>query len=528
MKSSLMGLSLFCLIQTATANIIDHPTEIIIALKKNHSIEKMDFSFSHSVRKLTGAVKHRGELVLLELPKALKSVTYIKELNNRPDILWAEANPIFIGDPREFTPNDPRFPEQFHHKIMLSEKAWGFSKGKSEVIVAVTDDGYNLEHEDLSAIYFRNELEVPDNGVDDDENGYIDDVIGWNFNENNNNVGVSGWNGSHGTHVAGIVAADFDNGLGVVGHGPKIKVMPLKFFGDRAWTGAMIMEAYKYAADNGAKIITTSYNIDGMSKKKIYLEAVSYAHDKGLIIFNSAGNGNEKQSPRTKLSKVVLVASGRSAANTSKHDKKSRFSNYGHGVDIMAPGDPILSASKLGKYIEMSGTSMAAPNAAGAAALIWSVNPQWSRNQVIAKLMSSADDVDALNPEYKHELGNGRVNSFRALTEEVRPPSVRQAWYSKKEKLINIHLKGILDETGISRGGIILENSKGNLMSSSLRAVIKYDIGVNILQYKVTAKRGSYRVRMISSAFKGPFGDELDGDSDGTAGGEFVLDFKID
>ncbi|MCF6295438.1 MAG: S8 family serine peptidase, partial [Flavobacteriaceae bacterium] len=143
-------------------------------------------------------------------------------------------------------------------------------------------------------------------------------------------------------------------------------------------------------------------------------------------------------------SKVILVASTQSAADASKHDQRSRFSNYGLGVDVAAPGNPILSTSKLGKYIAQSGTSMAAPNAAGAAALIWSVNPDWSRDQVLAKLMTSSDDIDALNPRYKHKLGNGRVNSFRALTEEVKAPSVRQAWYFKKNKLVNIHFLYVL------------------------------------------------------------------------------------
>ncbi len=90
------------------------------------------------------------------------------------------------------------------------------------------------------------------------DSGYIDDVIGWSFNEGTNNPDVAGYHGGHGTHVAGIIGADFNNGLGVVGHGTKIKVMPLKFYGTKSWTGAMILETYKYAVANGATISTTS------------------------------------------------------------------------------------------------------------------------------------------------------------------------------------------------------------------------------------------------------------------------------
>lgn len=528
MKSSLLGLLFFGLLSTSFATVVDHPTEIIVAFKKGASLEKANLSLYKSFKELDFEASHRGGLYKFELPQALESKSYIEELNNRPDVLWAEANPVFIGNPMEFAPNDPEYVKQHHHKIIQSEKAWDVSTGVAEVIVAVTDDGYKMDHEDLAGIYYHNPGEIADNGVDDDGNGYIDDVIGWNFNENNNNPGVSGWNGGHGTHVAGIVAADFDNGKGVVGHGTKIKVMPLKFYGSKSWTGEMILETYKYAADNGAKIITTSYNIDGMSKKKIYQEAVDYAYKKGLIIFNSAGNGNAHQSARTKVTKLLLVASTQSGADTAKHDVRSKFSNYGFGVDIAAPGNPIYSTSKSGAYVDMSGTSMAAPNAAGVAALIWSVNPTWTRDQVVAKMMTSSDEIDGINKKYEHKLGNGRVNSFKALTDEAKAPVIRQAWYADGNKTLNLHIRGVLNPKSFTRGGIILENSKGNLITGALKALNKYEIGTNILRYEISADPGNYRVRVLPSAFKGPFGNELDGDNDGTPGGEFSLDFEIE
>ena len=528
MKSSLVGVALMLFMTLGHATVVDHPTEILVAFKKGASLEKSNFTAYKSFKELDFEAEHRGGIYKFELPQALKADRYISELNNRPDVLWAEANPVFVGDPREFAPNDPEYTKQHHHKIIQSELAWDYSTGGEEVVVAVTDDGYKMGHEDLAGIYFRNAGEIADNGIDDDGNGYIDDTIGWNFNENNNNPGVKGWNGGHGTHCAGIVAADFNNGKGVVGHGPKIKVMPLKFYGSKSWTGEMIMETYKYATDNGAKIITTSYNVDGMSAKKIYQEAVAYAYNKGLIVFNSAGNGYKEQSPRTKNTQLILVASTQSGADTTKHDLRSRFSNYGYGVDVAAPGNPIYSTSKSGKYVDMSGTSMAAPNAAGVAALIWSVNPEFTRGQVLAKLMRNSDDIDGINGTYKTKLGNGRVNSYKALAETVKGPTVRRGWYADGNKTLNIHVHGILDPSSFTRGGIILENDKGELIAGGVKALNKYEMGTNVLRYKVLASTGNYRVRVMPNAFKGPFGNELDGDRDGTPGGEFVLDFEVE
>lgn len=520
MKSSLLGLVVAGLFSTSLfAKVVDHPTEILVAFKKGSTLEKSNINFYKSMKELDFRADHRGGIYKLELPQALNASLYISELNQREDVLWAEANPVFLGDPREFVPNDPEYGKQFHHQIIQSERAWDISTGEAEVIVAVTDDGFKLDHEDLAGIYYRNENEIPDNGIDDDNNGYVDDVVGWNFNEGNNNPDVAGWHGGHGTHCAGIVAADFNNEKGVVGHGTKIKVMPLKFYGSKAWTGEMVMETYKYAVDNGAKIITTSYNIDGMSTKKIYQEAVAYAYNKGVIVFNSAGNGNRQQSARTKLTQLFLVASTQSGSDTSKHDVRSRFSNYGYGVDIAAPGNPIYSTSKSGKYVDMSGTSMAAPNAAGLAALIWSVNPDYTREQVLATLMKSSDDIDELNPNYKNELGNGRINSYRALSEEPGAPKIRRGWYADGNKMLNLHLHGILDPNSFTRGGIILENDKGELLAGALKLTKTYELGTNVLRYEVKADPGSYRVRVLPSAFKGPFGNQLES--------EFSLDFEI-
>jgi subtilisin family serine protease len=245
-------------------------------------------------------------------------------------------------------------------------------------------------------------------------------VHGWNFDANNNDP-TPGEQNSHGTHVAGIIGAVKSNALGVAGIAPKVKVMPIKFYGENRWTSAIVFNSYKYAMDNGAKIINTSYNIDGFINDKIYLEALAYVKEKNGLVFNSAGNNGQKDPPRRSLSDIVLVCS--TQANRLKpqlDDVISKFSNYGQGIDLCAPGDPILSTVNgqyqgQYRYGELSGTSMASPVAAAVAALIWSRNPSLTNQEVLNKLLESTDNIDEKNPRFRGLMGSGRINALKAV-----------------------------------------------------------------------------------------------------------------
>jgi len=196
--------------------------------------------------------------------------------------------------------------------------------------------------------------------------------------------------------------------------------MPLRWYGsERPWTSALVAETYHYAVDNGAKIINTSYNIDGLADDQVYLDAVKYVTEKGAIIFNSAGNSGRKDPNRQKVEEVVLVCSVKS--DERRADRLSSFSNYGSGIDVCAPGDPILSTVQgryLGesRYGELQGTSMASPVAAAVAALIWSHNPNFTAEEVKQRLFESSDNIDEENRSSRRGLmGAGRVNAFNAL-----------------------------------------------------------------------------------------------------------------
>ncbi len=534
MKKTILILFLVSLNVLASENKFEryaHPTQAIAFLKTDiqkfkDSVEKKPINQSVSIRSLG----HKQQ-VLISVPMGFKVDDFIQDIKKDNNVELIVPNFVYLGNYPEYKPNDPLLNKQRHHFVMKNTEAWEISTGKEEVVVAVTDDGYKLDHEDLINSWFKNSNEIADNGIDDDQNGYVDDVIGYYFNEMDNDPSSDSRYGSHGTHVSGIVAAGFNNNTGVVGYGPNIKVMPIKFYGKNSWTSAMVLESYTYAANNGAKIITTSYMIDDFVGDTAYEKALNYAYNKGLILFNSAGNGRARQSKRTAFTKLLLVAStiSKAISRREKTDMKSFFSNYGRGVDISAPGEPIHSTGRSLKYVDMSGTSMAAPNAAGTAALIWSVHPEYSRDQVVAKLMMGADSIDALNKKYINLLGAGRVNAEESLSEKHKPPHIINARFLKNKKELRIHVWGVLASSSFSRSGGIILRKITELGSADIAIKLKNDyfLGTNELVLDIQEK-GEFELILLSKEIVDPFGQELDGDHNGQAGGDFIYKFTAD
>lgn len=521
MNKALLGTVAFVLAGSVSAEITrtQHPTEFVVKFKDGSAKELKN---SWMAKAKANQIGSTGAFVvsLPSMAKASEALVDVKSLDN---VEWAAPNFIYEGEAREaFTPNDPEFSKQRHHMIMKSPEAWDINQGSAEVVVAVADDGFDLTHEDMLDSYFANPNEIAGNGIDDDNNGYIDDVKGWSFTNENNNAST---NGGHGTHVAGIVAAGFNDGVGVTGIAPKVKVMPLHFYGGRrSWTSALIYETYSYAADNGAKILTVSYNIDGFARDEVFARAVDYVDSKGLIHFNSAGNGNAHQSARTKFSKLLLVASTKTAAGSE--DVRSSFSNYGVDVDIAAPGDPVYSHAPRGRYTGMSGTSMAAPNAAAIAAYIWSVFPEYTREQVVQKLLTSTDNIDTLNSRYEYKLGAGRVNAAKAVSEEIGLTTVRQAWFENGE--LHLQLRGLI-ASGLGRGAVTVERiSQRGSEVVDIESAETMDIGQSVLKFRLSGTTpGQYRVRLSAELATDPFGRAIDGDADGSEGGDFVQTLSL-
>jgi subtilisin family serine protease len=169
----------------------------------------------------------------------------------------------YFGEYKEVVtkPNDIDFIKQFHHQMIETTRAWQITKGSSEIVVAVTDNEFQLDHLDLKNTWWKNDKEIPDNNIDDDGNGYIDDVYGWDFLTGDNNTDADAeFEITHGTHVSGIIAATANNLLGGTGIAPEVKVMPLRWYGEEGrQTSAIIVETYQYSIKMGANIYVLAF-----------------------------------------------------------------------------------------------------------------------------------------------------------------------------------------------------------------------------------------------------------------------------
>lgn len=274
----------------------------------------------------------------------------------------------------------------YSRSILEMPYVWeNISQGDEEVIVAVVDTGVEYTHPDLKNNIWVNQREKSGSpGVDDDGNGYVDDVYGWDFANNRPN-GLD--DNRHGTHVAGIIAAEKNN-IGIIGIAPKVKIMPVKFLDSRGYgsTEAAI-KSIDYAVANGAQIISNSWG--GGGRSELLDQAIQRAHAKGIIVVAAAGNEstNNDSSPSYPAGYSGVI----SVASTDQSDSLSSFSNYGKNtVLIAAPGSNILSTVTNSGWGTLSGTSMATPQVSGALALALSVNRGVNSSTLKSVMCSSA------------------------------------------------------------------------------------------------------------------------------------------
>ncbi len=284
-------------------------------------------------------------------------------------------------------------------------EAWDIQTGDPSVIVSDLDSGQDQDHPDLADNLWVNPNEIPDNGIDDDGNGYVDDVHGWDFSDGDNDP--DDYHG-HGTHTAGTVAALGNNSIGTIGVAFHSKIMSCKIF-PNAYDD-VIAEAFTYAADMGAKVSTNSWGGGGQSD--LIEDAIDYNISNDVVVVFAAGNdGSDSPALGYPGSYPPVIA----VAATDRNDHVASWSNYGDWVDISAPGVDIPSTYIGSQYAYMSGTSMACPHVAGVAALIRAEHPDWTNDQVRARLEATAENIDGKNPGYEGLLGSGRVNAFLAL-----------------------------------------------------------------------------------------------------------------
>ncbi len=333
-------------------------------------------------------------------------------------------------------PNDEFFSEQWglynngssgglDNADLHMEEAWTVETGDPHVIVAIIDMGFDMSHEDLHENIWNNPGEIPNNGKDDDSNGYIDDIVGWDFV--NQAQGLEGeeydWKdedndptakrSSHGNAAFGLIAAATNNGLGVAGVAGKSKVMLLRtgyFKPDRTQVlnSVYIIKSLIYAADNGARVV--NINAGSSNYSQSYKDALQYAIKKGAIIVCAAGNlgTNELVYPA-----AYDLAGLLSVGSSTKNDGLSKFSSYGSWVDVSAPGERLVTTLLDNRYGIVTGTSFSSPLVAGVAALIISKSSLLIPSEVKDIIMNTVDIKDGLTGA---NITSGRVNAFKALS----------------------------------------------------------------------------------------------------------------
>ncbi len=314
-----------------------------------------------------------------------------------------------------FTPNDPNLGLQYFLGKIQAYAAWDIAQGDTNVVIGITDTGGDLDHPDLEPNLKYN-YNDPVDGIDNDNDGYIDNWRGWDLGENDNNPSVNVNN--HGSHVSGCAAAATNNGAGVASPGFNCKYLPVKI-SDASGALSEAYEGIVYAADAGCNIINCSWGGPGGSS--FGQNIIDYATiNQDALVIASAGNDNNENAFYPASFRNVL-----SVGSTTNSDAKSSFSNYGANIDVCAPGSNIYTAMSNNTYGYMSGTSMAGPVCAGAAAIVKSHFPSYTALQVGERIRVTCDNIYGIpsNNAYLNKLGKGRINMFRALTESS--PSVR-------------------------------------------------------------------------------------------------------
>ncbi|MFH1100991.1 MAG: S8 family serine peptidase [Methanobacteriota archaeon] len=383
----------------------------------------------------------------LTLPEDTNIDLAVNDYGEDPFVEFAEPNYYMKACD---VPNDPyynssgswgqEYKDLYGLYLIHAADAWNLSVGDDNVVVAIIDTGIDYTHEDIADNMWINEDEILGNGIDDDNDSFIDNIYGADI-VNNDGDPMDG--SGHGTHCAGTITAIGNNTHGVVGVNWCTRIMAVKGLSDNnSGNSINLAEAIVWASDQGAKILSNSW----ASNKPVYqpsqtlIEAINYSYyEKGCIVVFAAGNSNNFVglfSPQNMKETFTVAA-------TDWNDQKAGFSNYGGEINVSAPGVNILSLRATGtdmylgsygyvpgsrfvpafdpnaQYYRASGTSMACSHVAGLAALILSLVPDMSNAEVTEIIESTTDYIDDLNPGYEGWLGSGRINAYNAIFKTI-------------------------------------------------------------------------------------------------------------
>ena len=386
----------------------------------------------------------------------------LPQISRHPEVVWAEPNHVY--QLHQMSVNDSLYPRQWALPLTRVPEAWQIQQGNPNIVVGVIDTGVDYNHEDLQGQYWVNALEDLNhngkldeediNGIDDDGNGYVDDVIGWDFTDAPNfpdngdylkpdNDPMDEYPGGHGTAVAGIIAARTNNGKGIAGVAPGSRVMIL-----RAGTAAGfleeddIAEAILYAVQNGCKIVNMSFG--DVVYSHLIKDAVDYGTRRGVLFVASAGNaGNFQLQFPAAYDNTISVGAVDSLSNLAG------FSSYGAKVDLVAPGVNLYATRVGDEYNKVNGTSFSAPMVSGALALIWAQEPEAPSAVIRSRLLAGCRDVSYYG--WDTYYGHGVLDVYASLL-------------NTQNTIAEIHypatLKGIREDTVSILGTAVSSNLK--------------------------------------------------------------------
>lgn len=385
-------------------------------------------------------------------------------------------------------PNDPEISKQWSLKNVQAANAWKSGVGSREIIVAVTDTGIDYTHADLKDNMWVNKGEIAGNGIDDDGNGYVDDVHGYDFRENDGDPmdATSAQNPGHGTHCAGIVGAVGDNGIGISGMSQRVSLMASRFLGADG-TGDLMgaIKSIDYAVENGAHIISASWG--GASNKnqaKPIIEAMERAEAKGILFVAAASNDGKNNDRYEVYPANAGLANQITVAASTSSEAKPSWSNYGRAkVSLSSPGEKIYSTLPGNKYGELSGTSMATPLVSGLAALLLSQEKDLRPMDVKAILQSTGKKVDIETACNCRVDASSAIDRLKAQALTVVPQAATlapeetlqfSAWggkgpyqyVSSDENIATISDKGLLTAKSEGEVKVSLQDGRGQLTES--------------------------------------------------------------
>jgi subtilisin family serine protease len=372
-----------------------------------------------------------SDVNVVDLPGDLSVDEGIETYEDNPEVKYAE--PDFVLEPSVAPkPNDTDYNQLYGlnntgqsagipDADIDAPEAWDITTGSAGTIVAVIDEGVDINHPDLNDNLWVNTDEIPGNNRDDDNNGYVDDINGYDFANNDASVydpdPVTGRGDEHGTHVAGTIAAEGNNGGGVTGVNWDARIMSLKFLGNNGGYTSDAVEAINYAVKNGAKISNNSWGGGGYSQS--LRDAIARADAQGHLFVAAAGNAGSNNDSVPAYPASYNLPNIVSVAATDKNDGLASFSNYGATtVDLGAPGVGILSTLPGNKYGIYSGTSMATPHVAGVAALLKSKDPTRDDGAIKSLLLKYADNKASLQDK---TVTGARLNAAGSLKGTLAP-----------------------------------------------------------------------------------------------------------